>query len=155
MLIELAGTKLVEEQIQGGVEDTAGDCVGRVIGGRIAEFDSVDKGSYSFRYPVTLADLPSLPNIPRVGGQQVINLLQVRDVITQVALTLDGATYGIADQVEMREEYEAIYDCSDEYFYGTPGATTWNVSPGKNTWEYDPDEYPLLIDWTIPDADKE
>ena len=108
MLIELAGTKLVEEQIQGGVEDTAGDCVGRVIGGRIAEFDSVDKGSYSFRYPVTLADLPSLPNIPRVGGQQVINLLQVRDVITQVALTLDGATYGIADQVEMREEYEAV-----------------------------------------------
>jgi enterochelin esterase-like enzyme len=51
-----------------------------------------------------------------------------------------------------REEYEAIYDCGDEYFYNKPGSTSWNVSPGKNTWEYDPEEYPLLIDWTIPEA---
>jgi len=60
--------------------------------------------------------------------------------------------YGQTGHDQGREEYEAIYDCGDEYFYGTPGATTWNVSPGKNTWEYDPDEYPLLIDWTIPGA---
>ena len=60
--------------------------------------------------------------------------------------------YGQTGHDQGREEYEAIYDCGDEYFYGTPGATSWNVSPGKNTWEYDPAEYPLLIDWTIPGA---
>ncbi len=63
--------------------------------------------------------------------------------------------YGQTGHDQGREEYEAIYDCGDEYFRGTPGATTWNVSPGKNTWEYDPDEYPLLIDWTVPEAAKE
>ena len=49
------------------------------------------------------------------------------------------------------EEYNAIYDFSDEYFYdSTPGPTSWNVSPGKDTWEYEPAKYPLLIDWQLP-----
>ena len=63
--------------------------------------------------------------------------------------------YGQVGHDQGREEYEAIYDCGDEYFYGKPGGTSWNVSPGKNAWEYDPDEYPLLIDWTLPEADSE
>ena len=60
--------------------------------------------------------------------------------------------YGQTGHDQGRDEYEAIYDCGDEYFYGRPGTTVWNVSPGKNTWEYDPDEHPLLIDWTIPET---
>jgi len=60
--------------------------------------------------------------------------------------------YGQTGHDQGREEYEAIYDCGDEFFHNIPGSTRWNVSPGKNTWEYDPDEYPLLIDWTIPEA---
>ncbi len=60
--------------------------------------------------------------------------------------------YGQTGHDQGREEYEAIYDCGDEIFYDIPGSTKWNVSPGKTTWEYDPDAHPLLIDWTIPGA---
>jgi len=62
--------------------------------------------------------------------------------------------YGQTGHDQGREEYEAIYDCGDEFFYGKPGTTNWNVSPGKTSWEYDPVEYPLLIDWTTPDIKK-
>ena len=58
--------------------------------------------------------------------------------------------YGQTGHDQGWEEYEAIYDCGDEYFFGKSGATKWNASPGKDTWEYDPEEFPLLIDWTIP-----
>ena len=62
--------------------------------------------------------------------------------------------YGQTGHDQGREEYEAIYDCGDEQFYGKSGMTNWNVSPGKTTWEYDPAVYPLLIAWTIPEVNK-
>lgn len=78
---------------------------------RINEFDQIDKGSFSFRYPVTKDDIPSLKDLPGIDGQPMINLYQVRDVIGAMAQLLDGASAGLSVyldyKAEMRAEYEA------------------------------------------------
>lgn len=49
------------------------------------------------------------------------------------------------------EEYLALLDFCDEYFFGKgPGATDWNRAPGQQGWAYDPDAHPLMIDWSLP-----
>ena len=72
---------------------------------RIHEFDRIDKGSYSFRYPVDRNNVPSL------NGKPMINLLQVREVINVVSSFLEGVSSMCAETsyhiAEMREEYEA------------------------------------------------
>ena len=49
------------------------------------------------------------------------------------------------------EEFLAIFDFADEYFFGkSRGPSTFNVAPNSDTWRYDPAMYPLLVDWTVP-----
>jgi hypothetical protein len=43
------------------------------------------------------------------------------------------------------KEYLAIFDYADEYFFNkAKGPSTYN------TWIYEPEKYPLLIDWKVP-----
>ena len=50
------------------------------------------------------------------------------------------------------EEYNAIFDFADEYFFKkVRGPSTFNSAPGSNRWIFDPKEYPLLIDWNTPE----
>jgi len=49
------------------------------------------------------------------------------------------------------EEFLAIFDFADEFFFGKPrGPSTYNVAPKSDTWRYDPAKFPLLIGWKIP-----
>lgn len=56
------------------------------IGTRLEEFDSVDAGSYAFRYPV---DRQAVPNLQ---GLNQINIKRVSDVVGAMAQILDGAS---------------------------------------------------------------
>jgi len=59
--------------------------------------------------------------------------------------------FGQKGHDEGPEEFLAIFDFADEYFFGKPrGPSTFNAAPRSDSWRYDPAEYPLLIDWTIP-----
>jgi len=59
--------------------------------------------------------------------------------------------YGQKGHDQGPEEYNVIFDFSDEYFFNkAKGSSTYNVAPGSDTWLYDPNEYPLMIDWNIP-----
>ena len=59
--------------------------------------------------------------------------------------------YGQKGHDEGPEEFNAIFDYADEYFFGRPrGPSTFNVMPNHMTWHYDPAKYPLLIDWQVP-----
>lgn len=59
--------------------------------------------------------------------------------------------YGQKGHDEGTEEFKAIYDYADEYFFNKPkGPSTYNVAPNSNTWRYDPAKYPLLIVWKVP-----
>jgi hypothetical protein len=59
--------------------------------------------------------------------------------------------YGQKGHDQGPEEFNAIFDYADEYFFGKPrGPSTFNVMPGHATWHYDPAEHPLLIDWQVP-----
>ena len=49
------------------------------------------------------------------------------------------------------EEFLAIFDFADEFFFGKPlGPSTYNAAPKSDTWRYDPAKFPLLIGWKIP-----
>ncbi|MDQ1256769.1 MAG: hypothetical protein QG656_1369 [Candidatus Hydrogenedentes bacterium] len=49
------------------------------------------------------------------------------------------------------EEFLAIFDFADEFFFGRPrGPSTYNVAPKSDTWRYDPAKFPLRIDWSVP-----
>lgn len=59
--------------------------------------------------------------------------------------------YGQKGHDQGPEEFNAIFDYADEYFFGKPrGPSMFNVMPNHTTWHYGPDEYPLLIDWQTP-----
>lgn len=58
--------------------------------------------------------------------------------------------YGQTGHDQGPEEYNAVFDYADEYFFNKKGRSSYNSAPGTDTWRYNPDEYPLLIDWEIP-----
>jgi len=59
--------------------------------------------------------------------------------------------YGQKGHDQGPEEFLAIFDYADEFFFGkSRGPSTYNVAPKSETWRYDPAEYPLLIDWVVP-----
>jgi len=59
--------------------------------------------------------------------------------------------YGQKGHDEGPEEFNAIFDYADEYFFGKPrGPSTFNLMPNHSTWHYDPAKHPLLIDWRVP-----
>lgn len=64
--------------------------------------------------------------------------------------------YGQKGHDQGPEEFLAIFDFADEYFFGKPrGPSSFNAAPKSDTWRYDPDKYPLLIDWQVPAAEDE
>jgi len=49
------------------------------------------------------------------------------------------------------EEFNAIYDFADEYFFARPpGPTPFNRGPAHDGWMFDPAKHPLKIDWSPP-----
>jgi len=59
--------------------------------------------------------------------------------------------FGQTGHDEGPEEWLAIFDFADEVFFGKPrGPSTYNVAPKSNTWRYNPAQFPLLIDWSVP-----
>lgn len=67
---------------------------------RIKEFVQIDEGSFNFRYPEDKKGHSSLTNVPKQGGQDMINLLQVRGVITSMAKSLGGVSEYISVMLE-------------------------------------------------------
>jgi hypothetical protein len=60
-------------------------------------------------------------------------------------------SYGQKGHDQGPEEYNAIFDFADEYFFqktSEPG--TFNAASGSDTWRYDPEDYLLLIEWKVP-----
>ena len=59
--------------------------------------------------------------------------------------------YGQKGHDQGPEEFNAIYDFADEYFFAKPpGPTTFNRGPAGDGWMHDPGLYPLKIDWAVP-----
>jgi hypothetical protein len=49
------------------------------------------------------------------------------------------------------EEFLALFDFADEYFFGNPkGPSSYNAAPKSDTWRYDPVLHPLQVDWDAP-----
>jgi len=49
------------------------------------------------------------------------------------------------------EEFLAIFDFADEYFFDKPkGPSSYNAAPKSDTWRYDPGLHPLQVDWEVP-----
>jgi len=49
------------------------------------------------------------------------------------------------------EEFNAIFDFADEYFFFKPGGPSmFNRRPAIEGWMYDPARHPLKIDWAAP-----
>jgi len=62
--------------------------------------------------------------------------------------------YGQKGHDQGPEEFNAIYDFADEFFFGKPrGPSTYNQAPGSDTWTFDPEEYPILKDWHVPSSE--
>jgi hypothetical protein len=60
--------------------------------------------------------------------------------------------YGQKGHDQGPEEFNAIYDFADEFFFGKPkGPSTYNQAPGSDTWTFNPFEYPILKDWNVPE----
>ena len=79
--------------------DTAKDLLAYdAMGARIDEFHRVDQTSQSFRYPVTKDGVPSLGELADSQGRirPVINLIQVKWVVDNMAILLEG-TIDMAD----------------------------------------------------------
>ena len=77
------------------------------IEARITEFHIVDEGSYSFRYPVTKNDTSSLVNLPHPtgAGSPSINLMQVKEVIHEIAAFLEGTVDMVDSYQTTKDEY--------------------------------------------------
>jgi hypothetical protein len=59
--------------------------------------------------------------------------------------------YGQKGHDQGPEEFLAIFDYADEFFFDKPkGPSTYNRAPDSESWLYDPSMYPLLIDWSAP-----
>ena len=85
------------------------------IEARIIEFHEVDKSSFSFRYPVTKENVSSLEQVPNVykSGRPIINLKQVKEVVHDMAMFLEGTVDMVADWEEARKDY--LYWIQQEY----------------------------------------
>ena len=79
------------------------------IEARIKEFVRIDKGSFSFRYPVDKQGTSSLRNVPKQDGQDMINLLQVKGVVTSMATILSGVSEYIGVMLEYKDDMEREY----------------------------------------------
>ena len=77
------------------------------IGDRIMEFQKIDEASFSFRYPVTKQNLSSLSDVPDVNGRgkAIINLVQVKEVVHEMAMFIEGTVDMVADFEEARRDY--------------------------------------------------
>ena len=77
------------------------------IEARIKEFHQIDKGSFSFRYPITKDNLSSLSNIPNPNrtGNPSINLLQVKEIVHEMAGFLTGAVDMIDSYQTTKQDY--------------------------------------------------
>lgn len=62
--------------------------------------------------------------------------------------------YGQKGHDQGPEEFNAIFDFAEEFFFGKPrGPSTYNQAPGSDTWTFDPNEHPILKDWDVPGID--
>ena len=84
------------------------------IEARIKEFVRIDKGSFSFRYPVDKQGNASLRNVPKQDGQDMINLLQVKGVVTSMATILSGVSEYVGVMLEYKDDMESEY--GDAYY---------------------------------------
>lgn len=84
------------------------------IEARIKEFVRIDKGSFSFRYPVDKQGNSSLRNVPKQDGQDMINLLQVKGVVTSMATILSGVSEYVGVMLEYKDDMESEY--GDAYY---------------------------------------
>ena len=89
---------------------------------RIKEFQKIDKESYAFRYPVTKKNTSSLEGIPDIYGKgtAMINLMQVKEVVHEMAMFIEGTIDFVADHEEARREYldwiqQEYHDAMSEY----------------------------------------
>ena len=73
------------------------------ITARLKEFDVVDAGSFSFRYP---EDGRGNSNLQALS---VINVKHIKDVVTAISHVLDGSSMGIDHHLEMKHEMESEY----------------------------------------------
>ena len=77
------------------------------IEARISEFHRIDEGSYSFRYPVTKGNTSSLVSVPNPSGMgnPVINLMQVKEVVHEMAAFLEGTVDMVDSYQTAKQEY--------------------------------------------------
>ena len=77
------------------------------MGHRINEFQQVDNQSFAFRYPVTKQNTSTLDNLPDVygSGKAIINLLQVKEIVHEMAGFILGTIDMVADYEEARRDY--------------------------------------------------
>jgi len=80
----------------------------------VAEFAKADPRSMAFRYPVDTKGNRSLP------GMKVINLKSVKDIINEIAPTLDGASIGIEEYLDTRRDMLAEYHQEARYYADPP-----------------------------------
>lgn len=72
------------------------------IGRRFEEFDTLDPGSYAFRYATTNQGHPSLPE-----DLKWISLTNLRDMIAKIAATLDELDMGLGIHLDHKAEYRS------------------------------------------------
>ena len=74
---------------------------------RIKEFQQIDQESYAFRYPVTKQNTSSLTGVPDVYGKgmAIINLMQVKEVVYEMAKFIEGTINMVADHEDARRDY--------------------------------------------------
>lgn len=74
---------------------------------RIKEFQQIDEQSYAFRYPVTKQNTSSLNSVPNIygKGKAIINLMQVKEVVHEMAIFIEGTIDMVADHEDARRDY--------------------------------------------------
>lgn len=78
----------------------------------ISELDSIDSGSFTFRYPVTNKNTPTIQNYTH------INISQVQRIMRALVNYLEMISEGISREIELREEYEAEMRSEYKYIMG-------------------------------------
>lgn len=90
-----------------------------LIGTRIIEFDTLDQGSFAFRYPTTKAGALALPTDLRW-----VSLTNIRSTVEKMASSLDGWDMGLNYYLDQKAEELAFLaeqgreyqgSCEDEY----------------------------------------
>ena len=77
------------------------------IEARIKEFQQIDEKSFAFRYPVTTQNISSLNSVPDIygKGKAIINLMQVKEVVREMAGFIEGTIDMVDAHEEARREY--------------------------------------------------